>query len=506
MLRQTSLQIRPQRGAALLIFALILTIGLLGAFLSRLNSATQATQRDQITSAALAQAKEALIGYALGYPETHQVGGANVYVPGHLPCPDTGGGTEGKETSPCGTKGVTVIGQLPWSTLGLPPLKDADGNCLWYAVSGNFKANPKADLLSRDTVGQFRIVDEDGATALVGAVPATQAIAVIFSAGPPVSGQMRANNGGECGKDYDTTHFLDAFGAANNHTPNATAESLSILAARGPTDSFNDRLLWITPEDLFQRGVDKRSDLASSLFNTSYVPTGSSPALAQRIAECIADFGSNNTYHRLPWAAPITLTDQTPNTFQNDNFDDAANSYVGRVPFLIWTSHQATGKTNPKLGASCSSSSSTACRLLRTDHCPVGWNLVAGPPSVTNSLNGWWDKWKDHFFYAVAEDFKPNTAVNSNCASAKCLYVDSNGPYAGLIIFADRAQSGQTRATLADKNSPANYLEAENAAAIINNNPANMSFGKFKRTGNDKFVCIKPDFTIDATCSSIPGP
>jgi hypothetical protein len=48
-----------------------------------------------------------------------------------LPCPD-GAAQEGVAATTCGT----VPGWLPWKTLGLPPLKDRSGTCLWYEPQG----------------------------------------------------------------------------------------------------------------------------------------------------------------------------------------------------------------------------------------------------------------------------------------------------------------------------------------------------------------------------------
>lgn len=505
---------RREDGAALLLGLLLLVLGGVAVLLSALSGNAIQRTRELQTEAALQQAKTALIGYAASYPEQHLVGGSSVYVPGHLPCPDDGTNVEGRAALNCGAKGISAIGRLPWRDLGLPPLKDADGNCLWYAVSGNLKASPKADLLNSDSVGQFRIVIEDGISAIAGAAPDTQAIAVIFSPGPPTSGQTRSNNGSECGGDYQAADFLDRLSdAVNNAILNNTPEATTTLAAHGPA-GFNDRLTWITPNDLFQHGTDLRQDLDRALYDASYIPdsdyasdSGTTPALAQRIAECLAGgFAAKNNFKRLPWAAPVPLADTPPDTFSNAKLADNNGLLVGRVPFSVFRSVSAIATANfplnfPNTLRSCTTANSTSCRLLRVDNCPLGWRRVAGSPTTTDSPDGWWDKWKDHYFYAVAPDFQPAGVLPTNCTAAKCLYVDGNGPFAAIVIFSDRRQAGQIRATTADKNNPANYLENENIAAIQNNNPADPGFGKFKRTGNDKFVCIKPDLTIDSTCS-----
>ena len=60
--------------------------------------------------------------------------------PGDLPCPDLD--NDGSADPPCST-GVARLGRLPWKTLGLPDLRDGDGERLWYAVSTNYKNNPR---------------------------------------------------------------------------------------------------------------------------------------------------------------------------------------------------------------------------------------------------------------------------------------------------------------------------------------------------------------------------
>ena len=74
---------------------------------------------DPRTILALAKAREALLGYAATYRDTHP---AESF--GYFPCPDMGTGTEGQAASACGGTDITVIGRLPWKTLDLPPLRD----------------------------------------------------------------------------------------------------------------------------------------------------------------------------------------------------------------------------------------------------------------------------------------------------------------------------------------------------------------------------------------------
>jgi type II secretory pathway pseudopilin PulG len=511
---------QEQAGFALIVLLALITAGVLYFLVGQLNANAVRQRRDEVTAKALAQAKDALIGYATTYPEQHLRGTPHraAFVPGHLPCPDASSalGNEGDEDANCGAKGVTVVGYLPWKTLGLPPLKDGWGNCLWYAVSGTFKANPKADLLNWDSLGQYKIVAADGTTVLAGATPDSQVVAIVFSPGPPLAGQNRTGGVGECGGDYDPSHFLDRFtvggvGVIDNAAPSGIADAVSTAAAEGPSGQFNDRLLAISRDDIITHGFERRTDLSAAL-NT----------LVNKTASCLATYGSAIPPNpatgisdlRLPWAAPVVLADDAPNTFLNDKFADAAKQLVGRIPFQVSRSFAVTGSTLGALSA-CSASGDPHCRLFRTDNCPdllpvAGYPTPADGPVYQDSPDGWLEKWKDQLYYAVAEDFQPTstTALPELCdqptvSGRKCIYVDGKGPFAAVVLLANTPLPGQTRTTLADVNNPANYLDGQNAIAIATNDPSNDQFGQFTKAHvNDILVCIRKDLVLDPTCTN----
>jgi|ERR1039458_3938882 type II secretory pathway pseudopilin PulG len=141
-----------QHGAVLMIMLVIMIVGIAAILVNSLSSATVGNARQKNTAATLAQAKDALIGYAITYGDTH-----SGQVHGYLPCPDNAGGNpEGSAEPSCLGQDVSVIGRLPWATLDLSTLRDGDGECLWYAVSGTYKNNPKTGLMNWDTNGQFQ--------------------------------------------------------------------------------------------------------------------------------------------------------------------------------------------------------------------------------------------------------------------------------------------------------------------------------------------------------------
>src|SRR5574340_1734267 len=156
-----------QRGQVLLGIVVILGIFLGALFYTFVSPAHYTTERDKITNAALAQAKDALIGYAAKHATR----------PGALPCPDifNTGNAPGLSGNNC----QSYIGRLPWKSLGLTDIRDGSGERLWYALSPNFRNlnPPTGPVLNSDTPGQITVI---------GTLPSTTAIAIIFAPGSAV--------------------------------------------------------------------------------------------------------------------------------------------------------------------------------------------------------------------------------------------------------------------------------------------------------------------------------
>jgi hypothetical protein len=117
-----------QRGAALLVLfvVLIAVAASVGAAMLRRSSAREPVAQQQAQELTLAA--DALRGRAF------QQRCLTPALPADqlLPCPDAAG-TEGQAGASC--PGLSR-GWLPWRTLGLPPLRDASGTCLWYERQG----------------------------------------------------------------------------------------------------------------------------------------------------------------------------------------------------------------------------------------------------------------------------------------------------------------------------------------------------------------------------------
>ena len=143
----------------------------------------------------------------------------------------------------------TVIGRLPWRTLGIEPIRDGHGECLWYAVSANFKSlGIDAGLqMNWDTLSQMDVVVANGTAAMISAVASAhdRPIAVIFAPGPPLAGQDRSNSAvdsvTECGGNYLVSNYLDPvvitdLGGVTNYLAGATN------SASGDTSGANKSL------------------------------------------------------------------------------------------------------------------------------------------------------------------------------------------------------------------------------------------------------------------------
>lgn len=468
-----------QRGIALLILLAIVGMAVIFALVSGLNKSANdlARARDQKTYAALAQAKAALIAYAVAYKDTHDNPGTSTYyVPGYLPCPDLGPGNnvEGVADTSCGATLVSAIGKLPWKTLGLDTLRDGSGECLWYAVSGTYKNSPNgvsgsttsSNMMNWDTNGQFDVMDTNGTSFLTGSTADTNAVAVIFAPGSSLSGQDRTTPAGwlsptnqvpACGGNYTASAYLDTANGINNSTlvtPSSPANvaDTSVFIAGSASSTFNDKLVYITRADIWN-AIKKRTDFNNYL-----------RAMTRLAAECVDQYGQNNWNGswdvRLPWASNVSLSGTSVPTYAVDaKYDDGSSTMAGRLAYRVNTSASATSNVLPWWY------NSNSYIFNNNSYC-----------SYSPDQQVWYDNWKDQLFYAVASNFQPSTWWGNigNCPT--CLQINSSGNYAAVVIFAGdkltnaAGQVTQPRNTASDKGTIGNYLDGSI-------NPASISAG-----------------------------
>lgn len=389
---------KNQHGSAILIILAIIGLGAAFLLVNALNKANQQTERDKITAAALAQAKEALIGYAATYRDSHSSSGP---VFGYLPCPATDG--NGSAAGSCGSKDVTLIGLLPWKTLGLPPLRDSSGECLWYAISGDFKNNPKTTLMNWDTAGQL-IVNDAGGTTLASGVAV-----VIFSPHGVIGNQNRLPAAPtECNGNTTVANHLDGNDPIYAGVAPAAGASSTLTVATVTSianGANNDQGLWITPDEIFKR-IKQRSDFKAA------APNGDVNNLLTAAAACL------NAQATLP--APITI-----------NFTNMAESTGVTVGSIV------TGRIPQNfVNTNCPSITSWS----------ASWNnwWVNGAAQTGKNFN---DNWQDNLLYA-------------KCPSGgNCLIVNS-ASCKGVVIFTGERTATQSRTTNVQKNTWDNYLES----------------------------------------------
>ena len=120
---------RRQRGIVLLTAMLIALSASSYVVLKALNNNRKITAAQNLeTRAALAGAKQALIGYAVGYPDDTGPTPSGK-GPGYLPCPDhlVTGPVGSSDTVPdCNSTGGIKTGRFPWRTLGMEELTDEE--------------------------------------------------------------------------------------------------------------------------------------------------------------------------------------------------------------------------------------------------------------------------------------------------------------------------------------------------------------------------------------------
>jgi hypothetical protein len=273
---------RQQRGAVLMIMLVILIIGTIGLLANTLNSSATRIERDKKSADVLAQAKEALIARAV----------TDATSPGSLPCPDLTGLGSAEVATDCSF----YIGRLPWKTLGLPDLRDSNGEPLWYALSRNFRDDNANNPINSDSLGDLT---------LSGTPSANQVIAIVFAPGASISGKRRSNN--QTANCITTGTVLTENLCAENYLEgtNASLNSKTTLNksfnAGNVSSTFNDQIIYITRDNLLPP-VERR--------------------IAREVKQCLDDYAVVSA-SKYPWAVPLT---------EKTNFLTATNTLFGRIP------------------------------------------------------------------------------------------------------------------------------------------------------------------------------
>lgn len=455
---------QPQHGAALLIFMILIVTATLTYVVTRLTPEMIEARRTQKTQEALTQAREALIGYALQYRERQAAQDANASgdddaaMYGFLPMPDVGSDRlhPAQQNPACNTEGCamdfvngafpapseTVIGRLPWRTLGLPPLRDGHGECLWYAVSAGHKSlgiDP-AMKMNWDTPGQLdEIVVNAGMLSAKGLQNHDRPVAMIFSPGAALAGRSpTAATVAECGGNYVVAEYLEGmhlapvFTSANGASGDASTQPKPFDIAgklySGSTLLANDTGIAITSDMLFgaiRKNRHFRSDIREML---------------KRMAKCWS--------RNLASLAPVAI----------DGYTAPADKLAGRMPVAP---------------ASCNATPDTA---YGKDQDPKGY----------------FAHYDEMIFIARPEPASGAFNVNGDPACK------------GVVLFSGPRGAGQKRIDAHDKQTLSNYLEGDNLQSLLNagnvfNGDSADADAAPRADGTDIAVCIPDATTFDPT-------
>ncbi|CAN4265335.1 hypothetical protein MCEMSEM29_00119 [Methylophilaceae bacterium] len=272
-----------ERGLALLALVFLIAIIVTVYTFKKLNASEITIQRDKNTAAALAEAKEALMGWSIAHQQ----------YPGILPFPDRSAVDGNYDGNADCTNSVSafdlLIGKLPYAAQTLPcigdganqygisaDLEDGSGERLWYAVSRNL-------IRTSDAPGSLiinpAIADAPSQPWLVvrdknGQIISNRVAAVIIAPGAPVGGQNRS--GGLAGANA----YLDSitiagvtYSNANYVIPNEDFIIGDDMRYVTPSNQvyqqpyeYNDKLIYITIDELML-ALNKRAlgDAANSL-------------------------------------------------------------------------------------------------------------------------------------------------------------------------------------------------------------------------------------------------
>lgn len=353
-----------QRGAALMIMLVIMVLGAAAFLVSSLSKPGLKIERAKIISsdALLQTAKEALIAYAI----------SNDVRLGNLPCPDRDAPGDigyGDAEGSCSAGGSTSIGRLPWKTLGIPELVDAAGEPLWYALSDNFRGI--VSVINSDTQGTLSVYDADGTTLLTPA--GSEAVAIIFSPGAIVGSQQR----GTTAEKKNPSNYLET---GPNSRNNANAAGPFIAA--NESNTFNDRLLYITADQLLPPVEKRAGNELKNLLKAYYTAWGAFPFAAPFInpSPPAAFDGVTGTYNGLPPIGNINLVGTTITPVWN------------AIPTATLNGASCDAGTTPSCTCSLRTSTTFPSTTSCTSNCPI-WRCnisgITGTPTIriTGALN-----------------------------------------------------------------------------------------------------------------------
>jgi hypothetical protein len=397
---------RNQKGMALLMLLIIVTMLSSLSILRSLDSAAMRNMRAKKTQEALAEAKQALLAYAGSVNLTPGGCGTNCPRPGDLPCPDTN--NDGNAETTCGNAAGTTgqalrLGRLPWRTLGLTDLRDGNGERLWYAVSSRYKRNTRFRPLNSDTTATITLRDTAGN--IVNNGTATTGLAALIIA--PGASFVRTDGVAQTRSNANqnlAVHYLDvAFGEDNQNFVDSNVNGFISGPIRDAAGNVlvNDQVLGISRADMIEV-MEKRV-----------------------LAEV------RNALTIVPYPAPASFNNATCLGNAQINSPNCAENLAltrGRIPATT----------------------------------SLGWSATS---ILRGQLNNNWfqqNAWREQIYYAVSSACAPLPAPPVSCLTLNNAQTAPFDDKTLVLIAAGPFLAGQVRTTNANKLLLSNYLEGEN--------------------------------------------
>lgn len=342
---------RRQHGLVLVVMAIMMVLGATYLAISQLDPVGRRLDQDRVSLAALKEAKEALIGYAVNATETFM--SQEIPHPGGLPCPDTN--DDGVAETTC-TTANSRVGRLPWKTLGASDLRDARGERLWYALSDNFR-NASGVVINSDTAGTLTVKN--------GSIDqATNAVAVLFAPGNAIQGQSRSTS-----EQNLVQMYLEG---RNNYAADASATNDDVFETADNSSTLNDKLAVLTVADLMgpvEASVASRLQSLAKIY--IYNPTNP--------ASSTTYFGKWNVF---PF--PATFANPGTSLYLGDS-----SKTEGLLPITATQSNVQWGTPSISKIAGTGSITSTSCTFYPNDPIPnvqCTINYQSGRPVVQVSV------------------------------------------------------------------------------------------------------------------------
>lgn len=472
--------------------------------------------RENKSTDVLAQAKEALISYAVTSD-----------TPGSLPCPNTqNGNNNGVADSIVSGNCPHYIGRLPWKTLGIPELRDSAGAPLWYALSKNFR-NSSSNTINSDSSGTLSIT---------GITPASNIAAIVFAPGASVNNQSRSETNSEnCTTTNSTisenrcaTNYLEGTNSNSSLSASPNTQYVTSDASTATAGTFtagiaymiknvgttNFTLIGATSNTagltFIATGAGVGTGLATPLNNDKLVFVSTDnfiPHVEKRIAreikQCLDDFAAmpsaispSERVSKYPWAAPITPLGYT----------STPNTLFGRVPDRPSIEIPIGDSTAPEIVALLNAlenlqDAETNCQSndnLQTQLTAAGNALLSAVSAISSMPN-----FSNTFINKA--NLAGNAAKTNISGNTACDYIDNGHGDSNPV---------QTNLNLATSNLPLNVFAPADSSmpiswpitCVLDSPPAYWSNWKelvFYRVSN----AFRPNGTknCDTSCLSILG-